>query len=199
MTFLEEQMSLFQEPVIKGQKGNTVLVKYGIEEENSDHRVHVCGLFNIAYSFKSEEMLEFINANTFKARDVSSYGIVTAKGFLVPIKKASQVGVIKEHILPSYIWTPCNKESSEKNKGIWAVGVAKKSIENNIVTFDSSIQTKEINTLVEQINGKDILVVNNKISVQVKCDLRACYRHHHENGTGNLFIQTHECNPTKQH
>lgn len=198
MTYIQEQLSLFQVPVIKEQKGNTNLIKYGIEEEQSNYRIHVCGIFNIAYSFNSESMIDFINANNFSSRDVYSYGVVTAKGFLVPLKKSIQVGIVKEHILPSYIWSNC-PDSSERNKGIWAVGVARKSIENNIVTFESSIKTQEIHTLVEQINGKDILVVNNKISVQVKCDLRACFKNHHQKGTGNLFIQTHECNPTKQY
>lgn len=199
MTYVSEQLSLFSPSVLPTKKGNTKLIEYGIRQEKTDYRIHVCGLSNVCYVFETAKMVQYLNVNEDKLRqvDVKTYGVITAKGYLVSIANFLNLGIGKEYILPSYIWKNVSEKDSEKNKGVWAVGITKKAIESNIIVFNFVV--KEETNIVKQIQGQDLLIVNNELKVQVKCDFRACLKQQHERGTGNLFIQTWECNPTKQY
>lgn len=198
MTYVSEQLSLFSPSILPTKKGNTKLVKYGIEEENTDYRIHVCGLTNICYVFETKKMIDYLKITKQKLREieVKTYGVVTAKGYLVSIADFLNLGIGKEYFLPSYIWKSIGSNECEKNKGIWAVGIAKRAIEHNVIFFKYIV--KEESNVVKQIQGQDLLIVNNEIKAQVKCDYRACLKANNSFGTGNLFIQTWECNPTKQ-
>jgi len=67
--------------------GNKELIKYGIEEEQSDLRVHVCPLVRVIYVYSTVKGIEAISKDKFKEVSVFTKGIKTAKGYLVPPDK----------------------------------------------------------------------------------------------------------------
>jgi len=198
----QEQLNLFESPVLplNKQLGNMKLVDYGIQNEESDYRVHVCGIYNVCYVFQTKRMSIFVEKNVYPTRSAYIGKTETAIGHIVPITDAIDRGVVVAKTIPMSIWVKCpkTKDGETSIKGIWAVGIAKKAIEKGIITF-GNIESHEVISKVEQVKGKDLLIVNNKINVQVKCDLRACLKTQDPYGTNNLFIQIKECNPTKQY
>ena len=93
---------------------------------------------------------------------------------------------------------PLNKKysfcSDTSIKGQWAVDIVKHSLKLGMVPFKFKVD--EITDKDLQIKGKDIIAVNS-FSIQVKCDWSAGPKE--KGGTGNLYIQTHECNPHGKH
>ena len=77
-------------------------------------------------------------------------------------------------------------------KGLKAVAIVVAMLKQGMIALP--LNTKVIDDKALQIKGTDV-IVQNTLHLQVKCDFAAGPRDH--GGTGNLFLQTQECNPYK--
>ena len=72
--------------VLKATDGNTKLVEYGIHNEGSDIRAHVCVLARRVYVFPTANALACIDAGDYPRRPVytqiNGVSTVTAEGYL---------------------------------------------------------------------------------------------------------------------
>lgn len=75
-------------------------------------------------------------------------------------------------------------------KGLLATNIVVALLRRNLIALPFSIDVTDDKAL--QISGTDILI-HSKVRLQVKCDFNAGDRR--LGGTGNLFLQTEECNP----
>ena len=113
---------------------------------------------------------------------------VTAKGRAVPWQTINGINVwkIPQHSMRLHF---VERSANETDKGRAAVEIVKDMIYGrhggNLVPIRSAGTSLDI-------AGTD-LVVNGEDTIQVKCDYRG--GHKELGGTGNLFLQTAECNP----
>jgi len=176
---------------------NTKLVEYGIQTEQSDLRAHVCVNARQVYVYPTKKGIEAINTGNFRKMPASQPGAAfpTAEGFLVP---------------PNLIWgcIPINAawamervgiidySASTSLKGDWAVMVVRHLLSKG--WFPMWGTSEVISELDIQIKGID-LIVTSKARIQVKCDYEGGTPKRvgrlGERVTGNLFLQTAECNP----
>lgn len=172
--------------------GNTELVNYGIREEESDIRAHVSVQGKVVYVFPTQEALTIIETRQYKSVAVYTNGIQTARGFLVP---PDDIKHCQEVCPPFHVWQAirfCDHDTTSA-KGEKAVNVIRWLLRAG--RFPLWLESQIIKDYEMQVKGTDILVrLDTKI--QVKCDWKAGDR---PGCTGNLFIQTAECNPFKMH
>lgn len=178
-----------------GRRGamNVNLVDYGIADEQSDIRAHVTIPGRQIVVFKTADMQTLITQKKYperKATQPGVKGLVTGVGVVVPIIDIESYCILKSSIFP---WDKYNyKAMSIVECGNAAVTVVKAAIRANrfplwvcgIVTTDKEID----------IQGTDIIVKATR-RIQTKHDWGAYSRE--DGGTGNVFIQTKECNPLK--
>lgn len=172
--------------------GNTRLVEYGIQTEESDIRIHVGVYARAIYMYKTKDGQQAIAEGDFRKVPVRTNGIVTAEGLLVPpdcipgclpipipgdIFEVSKIGTYPEY-------------GFQGPKGKAAVCVVKEMLQQGMIPINLKIT--EIDDKTMQIKGEDINVKAN-IKIQVKYDYKCGVGH--PRCTGNLFIQTAECNP----
>jgi hypothetical protein len=89
---------------------------------------------------------------------------------------------------------------STSQKGQIAVNVVLKMLKDKYIPFP--IIVEENTDAITQIKGTDIILVSQKIRVQVKHDSRASWEKgdgKYKRGTGNLYLQTQECNPWREY
>ena len=173
--------------------GNTALVQYGILEEKSDYRAHVCIAAMTAYVFPTEEGRRAIEGGNHRTARAYQGDHVTAEGLLVPpddINECQAVG-IPEHWLVSLNFS---ESDSTTDKGEKAVKVVKGMLKKGMIALP--LVANQIDDKDMQIEGVDIIVTG-RVRIQVKCDYRGGDRR--LGGTGNLFLQTKECNPYGLH
>lgn len=169
------------------QMGNTKLIDYGIQNEDSDIRVHISVVSRRAYVYSTNNGLNAIQSGKFNKRPVYTNGIKTAEGYLVPpdqIKDCYSIAIPKDD------WIEIKDIESTSEKGRKAVEIVKRLIKNGAISIPLNV--KEITDEQMQINGTDIYV-STRIKIQVKCDYNAGDKKY--GGTGNLFLQVSECNP----
>ncbi len=175
-----------------GMKLNTELVAYGIHEERSDLRAHVGVIARQVYVFPTPRMIELLaNRNgRYRERKVKTGNIVTANGKLVPL---ADVPLLRTVDIPGYIIEQAkfSETDSTSDKGAKAVRVVQWLLRTG--GFPLRLNGEEVADFDMQVDGFDI-IVRAKLHIQVKCDWRAGIK---VGCTGNLFIQTHECNPFK--
>ena len=182
---------------IFGGSGNTRLVNYGIFTEESDYRIHVCARVKKAYCYPTipmQEMLRFNGAN-FQKKAAYQGSLKTAEGLVVPINFIPE---LQEIDIPELLVVRHRffEDESTTAKGQKAVKIATALLEGGLVKVAVSVQ--EIHDLELQIKGHDTqVIVNSGIVFQIKCDMKGGSKKH--GGTGNLFVQTHECNPNHYH
>lgn len=182
---------------IFGGSGNTRLVRYGIFDEESDYRIHVCAYVKKAYCYPTilmREMLRF-NGQNFQKKSAYQGKLLTAEGYVVPI---NFIPDLQEINIPELLIVRNRffEDESTTSKGQKAVKIASALLESGLVRVAVSVE--EIHDLELQIKGQDTqVIVNSGIVFQVKCDMKGGSKKH--GGTGNLFIQTHECNPNHYH
>lgn len=177
--------------------GNTKLVEYGIQTEESDLRAHVCVNARRVYVYPTKKALETLERGNF--RKVSAYqpgaAFPTAEGFLVP---------------PSQLWgcMPINATwamdhagpiaftDSTTRKGDWAVNVVRHLLSKGWFPLWGTAEV--IDQLDIQVKGIDVIVTS-KARIQVKCDYEGGEPYRAgakgERITGSLFLQVAECNP----
>ena len=180
--------------------GNTTLVDYGIQTEQSDLRAHVCVNARCVYVYPTKKGIEAIASGQYRKVPASQPGatFITAEGFLVP---------------PMSIWgcMPINAQwaidrvgpvafsDSTTRKGEWAVKVVRKLLKFG--RFPMWGNTEIIDDLDIQVQGID-LIVTSRARIQVKCDYEGGEPVRTgktgERVTGNLFLQVSECNPFKR-
>ena len=176
---------------------NTKLVDYGIQTEESDLRAHVCVNARRVYVYPTTKGIEAIRTNKYRKLPASQPGaaLVTAEGFIVP---------------PSDIWGcidisagwamdragAIRFDDTTSRKGEWAVNVVRHLLSNG--WFPMWGTSEVIESLDIQVKGIDVIVTS-KARIQVKCDYEGGAPprpgRKGERVTGNLFLQTAECNP----
>lgn len=170
------------------------LYKYGIEEEKSDIRAHVCLPGRCVTVYRTADMVSLLARKAYPTAFAKQPGVDFATGFgwKVPIADIEPKYILTS---PIYRWDQWDHDAMGPGaKGDMAVACVRDFIVSNkfplwvcgVVNSDKELDIK----------GTDIVVSANR-RIQVKYDWRACSKASHPMGTGNLFIQSHECNPLK--
>lgn len=176
--------------------GNVKLVRYGIGEEESDYRVHVCFVEGYVYVFPTEDANLLIKTFGFVNRpayQTSQNGkkIKTAKGYPVPVESIKSCGHLQRVKIPNDISEkyPIWKDDREDIKGKQAEKIVEAMCKKGLISVKPEMERTSSD---EQKKGQDF---KSKPSIwQVKCDYKGG-----STGTGNLYIQTEECNPFGLH
>ena len=179
---------------------NTQLVEYGIQNEGSEMRAHVCFVAKRIYLYPTQSGIEailtgrFPTAPAYQKDPETSTKIQTAEGYLVPPHKIRQC---REVEIPRKLLLSFNvKESdSETCKGNAAVEIVMFMLKTGRLPIFCDPEMVE--DLDLQRNGEDILIRNLNMRIQVKCDYKGGPKQ--RGGTGNLYLQVKECNPFGKH
>lgn len=173
--------------------GNTTLIEYGIQNEDTDIRAHVGVLAATVYVYPTQTGKRLIESGRYEQKPVKTGNIITALGCVVPWRDIPGVKTIA--IPDSWMQKiSFGVLDSTTVKGEKAVKIVSGMLKQGM--FPLPVDPRVINESQLQISGLDILV-ELRTKIQVKCDYRGggskpiC--------TGNLFLQTHECNPWGQH
>ena len=174
--------------------GNTKLVDYGIQNEDSDLRAHVCAEIQTVYVYPTKEGIIETESDRYELKRVFTGNIETARGYAIPIDNIKNCIAIS--MINHLMWNSQNitYKDTTSDKGIKSVNIVKTIL--NEGKFPFMTEGKTISDAQMQINGVDITVDLN-IKIQVKCDYRGGATE--LGGTGNLFLQKQECNPYKFH
>lgn len=165
--------------------GNTKLVEFGIWEDVSGWRAHVSS--STVFVFRTTALKWLLQNRSYRS-GIPAYqrGILTAKGILVPHKDIPRL--IPTKISSTYMhrakWPPKAGEPLDVT-GRRAEWLYQAMVNEGAIRFYDPIEFEE--QLREQIKGIDFTGYEPG-KHQVKADLKA-------DTTGNLYIQTHECNP----
>lgn len=174
--------------------GNTKLVEYGIQNEKSDLRVHVCAKIGRVYYYPTASGQVQIKEKEYRKVPARTRGIVTAEGYLVPPQdiQGCKGGTIPLFLLEESGIQLLPEKGRQHEKGEAAVFITKNLLKSGDIKIPHIV--KEITDLDMQVSGTDIFV-KTEIKIQVKCDFKGGPKAH--GGTGNLFLQVSECNPYK--
>jgi len=168
------------------------LVEFGIQNEGSDLRAHVCVLARKVYVYPTIYGVEAINTGRYIPRTATQPGvsIQTAKGYAVPWRDIRQcLPISADNVIEAMNF---DERDSTSAKGEKAAQVVERLLRKG--WFPLPAQPQMAKSLSLQRSGVDIIISGNW-RIQVKCDYRGgepkppC--------TGNLFLQTHELNPLK--
>ena len=165
--------------------GNTTLIPYGIQTDESDYRFHISFGAGCAYFFPTESGRRAVEDGRGKPFVASQPGVnvVTGRGRKVPWQ---QIDGCQEIDIPDS-WMKkidCRKTDTPTQKGKKAVKIARGLLLKGRVALPAS--SREITEKQMQIRGKD-LIITSEFSIEVKCDFWG--------GVYGLTLQTHECNP----
>ena len=175
-----------------GQPMNTALVDYGIREERSDIRAHVCIEAKTVYVYPTRAGIVAIETGKYRAAPAYTGTIKTAMGYLVPPAEINfcRAVPIPSRVLEKASFSPSDDTTAKGEKAVRVVCWLLRAGLFPLWVTPAFVEEAEM-----QIEGMDILVRMNT-RIQVKCDWRGgvglrC--------TGNLFLQTQECNPFGRH
>ena len=172
---------------------NTRLVPYGIYGEKSDLRAHVCVRAGVLYVYPTANGVRAASGALFREVQVTTGAIVTARGRLVPPERIDQC--LRTDIPPELLQRFAIAETdSTTTKGRKATQIVAAMLEGG--HFPLVVDPSIVTATKLQYEGLDI-VLGVTARIQVKCDYAGGETT--LGGTGNLFIQTHECNPYQQH
>jgi hypothetical protein len=170
----------------------TSLVEYGIQNERSDLRAHVCVLALKVYVFPTWAGRKAAESGRFRAVNGWQPGVdrPTSLGFLVPpseieccLPVAAGRSIAAAQFLPS---------DNTSAKGEKAVDVVEVLLRKGWFPLPANPNAALSSTL--QREGVDV-IVSGKWRIQVKCDYKGGVGD--DGCTGFLFLQTHEINPYK--
>lgn len=172
---------------------NTALVEYGIQNEESHFRAHVCYDAQRVYIFPTDVAKRLLETGKYELRKVMTKGIVTATGYPVPV---SHIQGIQEILIPLDLVRKYRVESSMATglMGKLATLITAEMIRSGLIPLPVQVDVTDDKSL--QIDGTDI-IVSSALHIQVKLDRRGGDRRY--GGTGNLFLQISECNPFRQY
>lgn len=154
------------------------LVDYGIQSEDVDVRVHVCFGSKKMYAYKPNRAMAVMNG--FKEKEAMQGELVTAIGRLVPPHRIPGIKDLSNACADLLFRYDPGQEATLEEKKRAAEDVAREY-------FSRSFRVEMVTDKKRQLAGIDIEL---SLHVQVKCDYNGGV-----GGTGNLFIQTAECNP----
>lgn len=176
--------------------GNTSLVNYGIQTEQSDLRAHVCVYAQKVYVYRTPDGVNLIQSGMYQAKPTYTAGIITALGCAVPVSSIPGVASVD---IPQ-VWLDVlnfSERDTPTAKGEKAIKVVKGLLNKGRFPL-LPLTVKEVDDRQMQIAGTDIHIsLEMKVKIQVKCD----YKGGVGDGmakyvcTGNLYLQTAECNP----
>ena len=187
---------------VKPASGNRKLVEYGIQNEGSDYRAHVCWPIMQVYVFATQSGkrgVERARAAGMKPTPVRTGDIVTAMGYRVPV---SWLEDVREVQIPLDIWKKYHIDEFQttSQKGRFAAYIVFEMLKRNLIQL--SVQPNHADSSALQLNGTDILI-NSELKLQVKCDQPGGYSyradHRGRSATGNLFLQESECNQYRRY
>jgi len=177
------------------------LVDFGIQNENSDQRAHVCPVVKRVYVYPTVEALKLIKNCAYPKRNAYQPGCKqqTAEGFLVPAKHIPKcIGLEVRNSVWAYIDLKEDQDTTLKGqKAVCLItGMIKKGL------YPIPALAEEVKARDLQIDGQDIILKWSRDEqdahiIQVKCDFKGGPKN--LGGTGNLFLQTAERNPKKKH
>ena len=150
--------------------GNTELVESGVQTYKCDWMIHICPGNRTAYVYFRENGVAIMKG--YPHRPAYQSGIKTAMGHCVP---PSAIFGLRKYTIPDSL-IPAEWASDESDAGRQAFAIAQ-------AMFGGDEETG----LKEQHDGIDL-----GENIQVKADTPV-YR------TGNLYLQTHECNPFRKY
>ena len=171
------------------EKDGYGLYEYGIMQYEADFEIHISSIH--AFFFPISEGRNIVNRKIGKERYVTvkykAREIITACGRIPPFEAFCELQRVKipEHIKEKIGWPP-SKWDDESLKGRLAKQIADEMLKEGYFKIPMR-RLGDVTRKGEQILGKDQISWGTYV-FQTKCDLPADY-------TGNLFIQTHECNP----
>lgn len=177
---------------ILGETKPDYLVDYGIMNEGSDFRAHVCVLAETVYVYPTASGVKAIQSGRYQGKPAyqPGYSKPTAWGFPVPARDI-------ERMIP--VWAKITirelqfrEDDNSTVKGNKAVAVVASLLRNG--WFPLPVNPKIVTDAEMQINGLDI-DVRARCRIQVKCDYRGGVG---RGCTGNLYLQTAEINPFKR-
>ena len=173
--------------------GNTKLVDYGIQNEKSDIRAHVCPLVGCVYAFKTKDGRACVESGKYPASSAFTGDTETARGYLVPPRNIPGCHQIK---IPAALLAVVNLQEHEDTieKGNKAVLIISELLKKGLFPID--LIPKDVADKDLQVEGVDIIIAL-EARIQVKCDYRGGPKAY--GGTGNLFLQVSECNPHKKY
>lgn len=175
--------------------GRSSLIEYGIASEGSDIRAHVTIPGRQIVVFRTADMKALVEANNWPRVGASQPGVngrTTGIGHLVPITAIEPVCIIRSAACPWHKWSHWMRMDTDE-KGRVAVSIVKAAIRANKFPFWVCACGVGVDL---DIRGTDIYV-NTDRKIQVKHDGKAYPKE--LGGSGNLFIQTHECNPRRKY
>lgn len=180
---------------------NEKLVDYGIQNEDSHIRVHVCPKVQRVYVYPTDCGISAIQTGQYHNTPGFQAGIAipTAMGYLVPpfdIKRCVALS------LNGDVWDSLGFQRIQTTtiKGQKAVRLIVEMLKQGL--FPIPVQAYEITDRDLQIKGADVVikagtVTKDDIIIQVKCDFDGGEKE--LGGTGNLYLQVAECNPLRRH
>lgn len=165
------------------------LVEYGIQNEQSDYRIHVAFCCGLAFAFPTAAAVRALAGRDYPQFQAGQSGTnrITGAGFKVPPEDipGCQEIEIPDDLLVSY---PCAHDDSPPVKGRQAVNIAIGLLRRGLVLLP--LLSREVEDADIQIQGVN-LIITSRLRLQVKCDWWAAR-------TG-LRLQTAERNPFGYH
>lgn len=178
---------------------NNDLFEYGIQNEGSNLRAHVCVNAGVVYVFPTHAAVTLLDNSDRKYRRVYGYqpgiDIATAEGYLVPPSDIPNCVLLNTHqLIERHNFA---ESDSTTEKGEKAVQVVMSMIRRG--WFSLPVMPTEVNDFDLQRAGLDI-VVKGQWRIQVKCDFTGGDpSQSFPRITGHLFLQIAERNPLNRH
>jgi len=173
------------------------LVDYGIQNEESDVRAHVCPVARRVYVYPTTTGRAAVDSGRYKKVPGWQPGVnePTAEGYLVPpfeIERCISLGV-NDGVWERLGMAQAQDTSTKGRKALWLVKHMILAGLFPLPMIGTEVQEKDI-----QIRGADLIVApragaERPFVVQVKCDYPGGEKA--LGGTGNLFLQVAESNP----
>jgi len=167
------------------------LVSYGIQNEKSDIRAHVCPLAGRVYVYRTRDGLSVIEKRGGELKTAPAFqrGIKTAEGYLVPPRLIPNMRRVR---IPAS-WIEHYRFSDDDDlslKGRKATDLVCHMLRSG--AFPLWVEAGEVTDHDIQISGMDIYV-KASTRIQVKMDYRG--GEGDPPVTGNLYLQVAERNP----
>ena len=174
------------------------LFEYGIQSEETTHRIHVDPAGGFVYSFRTDDgvtaLPEPVAVNDDSEWECNGYRLVcwrydnkaTARGIRIPWLglKGCVRYEIPEDLRWAY-WHPSNKATTSE-RGRAGENIALEMLKRGLISLIRN--TSFVVSKRDQILGSDI--TEEKVTIQVKFDKYATRL--------GIFLQTHEWNPRKE-
>ena len=164
------------------------LVEHGIQTEDSDIRCHVAPGTRTIFVFRTAAALSIMEAAVERAASQPGVVGVTARGRVVQWHAIPGIRRLRWESVEWWTWFSRDQSTTEKGRN--AVLVVQRLLGAGRFPIWCGYVGESLDVDI-QISGTDLIVAGHW-RIQVKCDYDAG-----PGGTGNLFLQTAECNPLR--